>query len=89
MPIDIIDDDAPISHAIADGWFEFAAKILPALGGSAQAQAQVAFHFGALHVLQILKEVVAHESPEAAALGLSMLDAELDEFLKAHTSAIQ
>jgi hypothetical protein len=44
-----------------------------------------AFHFGAVYVLQI----VAHESAEAAALALSTLVTELDEFMKTHAAAIQ
>jgi hypothetical protein len=31
MPSDI-DDDAPISHAIADGWTSFAETVLPSIG---------------------------------------------------------
>jgi hypothetical protein len=88
MPNDI-DLDPPISHAIADGWADFAATILPAVGGDPHAEAHIAFHFGAMYVLQILEQVVEHGSAEAAALALSTLDAELDEFMKAHAVALQ
>jgi hypothetical protein len=83
------DLDPPISHAIADGWADFAATILPAVGGSAHAEAHIAFHFGAMYVLQILEQVVEHGSAESAALALSMLTAELEEFIKAHAVAMQ
>jgi hypothetical protein len=46
-----IDNDPPISHAITDGWADFAETILPSIGGTEHAQAHVAFHFGALYVL--------------------------------------
>jgi hypothetical protein len=84
-----IDLDPQISHAIADGWANFAETVLPSIGGSGHAQAQVAFHFGAMYVLQIVEQVVAHGSAEAAALALSTLGAELDEFMKAHAVAVQ
>jgi hypothetical protein len=54
MPSDI-DDDPPVSHAIAEGWAEFAQRVLPTIGGNEGAQAHMAFHFGALHALQILE----------------------------------
>jgi hypothetical protein len=81
--------DPPVSHAIADGWAKFAEKVLPTVGGGEHAQANVAFHFGAMYVLQIVQEVVADRSVEGAALALSMLDAELNQFLKTHAIAIQ
>ena len=83
------DLDRPISHAIADGWAEFSDKVLPTVGGTEHAQAHIAFHFGALYVLQILEETVAHKSTETAALALGKLTAELDEFVKAHAVVIQ
>jgi hypothetical protein len=79
MPSDI-NDEPPISHAIADGWANFAQTILPGIGGSTHAEAHVAFHFGAMYVLQIVAQVVAERSAEEAALALGMLDAELEEF---------
>jgi hypothetical protein len=88
VPSDI-DDDPPISHAIADGWTEFAETVLPSVGGADHAHAHVAFHFGAMYVLQIVKQVVAHGSAEAAALALSTSGAELDEFMKAHAVTTQ
>jgi hypothetical protein len=88
MPSDI-DDDPPISHAIANGWAEFAEIVLPSIAGSERGKANVAFYFGAMHVLQILEHVVARESAEAAAIALGMLSTELDEFKKAHEVAIQ
>jgi hypothetical protein len=57
-----IDEDLPISHAITDGWEEFAVRGLPAIRGTKHAEAHVAFHFGAMCVLQ---------------LALGMLDAKL------------
>jgi len=63
--------------------------ILPGIGGSTNAEAHIAFHFGAMYVLQILEHVVEHGSAEAAAIALSALTAELDEFMKAHAVAVQ
>jgi hypothetical protein len=88
IPSDI-DLDPPISHAIADGWADFAETILPGIGGDKDAQAHVAFHFGAMYVLQIALHVLAARSGEEAALALGMLDAELDLFMKAHAAAVQ
>jgi hypothetical protein len=42
-----------------------------------------------MYALQILEQVVEHGSAEAAALALSMLTAELDEFIKTHPVAVQ
>jgi hypothetical protein len=42
-----------------------------------------------MYVLQIVGQVVAERSVERAALALDMLDAELEEFTKAHGVAIQ
>jgi hypothetical protein len=75
--------------SIADGWADFAETVLPSIGGAKHAQAHIAFHFGAMYVLQIVEQVVAHKSAEAAALALGMLDAELDQFMKAHAIVIQ
>jgi hypothetical protein len=80
---------ASASHAIADGWADFAETVLPSVGGGSHAQAHAAFHFGAPYVLQIVEQVVALGSAEAAALALRMLDAELDEFMKSRAIAIQ
>jgi hypothetical protein len=77
------------SHAIADGWTKFAETILPGIGGDAHAEAHIAFHFGAMYVLQILEHVVEHGSAEAAAFALSTMTAELEEFMKAHAVATQ
>jgi hypothetical protein len=57
-----IDDAPPSSHAIADGWASFAGTVLPSIGGNEHAQAQIAFHFGALYVLQIAQQVIAGRS---------------------------
>jgi hypothetical protein len=84
-----IDLDPPISHAIADGWADFTETILPAIGGSPHAEAHIAFHFGAMYVLQIALHVLAERPGEEAALALGMLDAELDQFMKAHAVAVQ
>ena len=88
MPGDI-DDDPPISHAIANGWADFAETILPAVSGDTHVAAHIAFHFGAMYVLQILENVVEHGSAEAATFTLSMLTAELKEFMKAHAVSVQ
>jgi hypothetical protein len=60
----------PISRAIADGWADFAATVLPAIGGDTHAEADIAFHFSAIYVLQILEQVVEHGSAESVALAL-------------------
>jgi len=52
-------------------------------------QAHIAFHIGAMYVLQILEHVVDHGAVEAAALALSTMTAELEEFMKAHAVAVQ
>ncbi|HSY08557.1 MAG TPA: hypothetical protein VK820_08500 [Steroidobacteraceae bacterium] len=74
------DGDPPVSHAIANGWLEFAETALPAIAGTERGKANVAFHFGAMYVLHILQHVVARESAEAAGLALGMLSAEIDEY---------
>jgi hypothetical protein len=71
------------------GWADFAELILPAVGGDPHAEAHIAFYFAAMYMLQIVKLLVADRSAEDAALALGMLDAELDEFMKAHAVAIQ
>ena len=78
-----------VSHAIANGWAEFAETVLPSIAGSERGKANVAFYFGAMYVLQILEHVVARESAEAGAITLGMLSTKLDEFMKAHEVAIQ
>jgi len=83
------DLDDPISQAIANGWAHFAATVLPAVSGDARAEAHIAFYFGAMYVLQILENVVEHGSAEAATFTLSMLTAELKEFMKAHAVSVQ
>jgi hypothetical protein len=77
------------SHAIADGWADFAETVLPSIDGAEHAQAHVAFHFGAMYALQMVEQVVEHGSAEAAALALSLLTEELDEFMKTHAVAVQ
>jgi hypothetical protein len=59
------------------------------IGGSTHAGAHIAFHFGAMYVLQIALHILAERSGEEAALALGMLDAELDRFMKAHAVAVQ
>jgi hypothetical protein len=83
------DLELPASHAIADGWGDFAETILPVIAGTDHAQAQIAFHFGALYVLQIAQQVIANRSGEEVSLALAMLDGELDEFIKAHAVVTQ
>jgi hypothetical protein len=62
-----IDLDPPISHAITDGWADFAQMVLPTIGGDKDAQAHIAFHIGAIYVLQIAQHVLAERSAEEAA----------------------
>jgi hypothetical protein len=50
--------------------------------------AVVAFHFGAMYVLQIAQQVIADRSGEEVSLALGMLDAELEQFMKAHAIAV-
>ena len=75
--------------AVIDGWADFAQTILPTIGGSSDAQAHIAFHFGAMYVLQIAQQMIADRSGEEVSLALDMLDAELDQFMKAHAVAVQ
>jgi hypothetical protein len=82
-------DDPPISHAIADGWAEFAERVLPSVHGTEHAEAQVAFHFGAMYVFQLTQQVIADRSSEAVSLPLEMLEAELEQFVKSHAIVIQ
>jgi hypothetical protein len=84
-----IDEDPPVSHAIANGWAEFAATVLPAIDGTERGKANVAFHFGAMYALQIAQHVLAERSGEEVALALGMLDAEIEQFMKAHAVAVQ
>jgi hypothetical protein len=63
--------------------------VLPTIGGTNHAQAHVAFHFGAMYVLQIAQQVIADRSGEEVSLALDMLVAELDQFMKSHAIAIQ
>jgi hypothetical protein len=84
-----IDDGPPVSHAIADGWAEFAERVLPSIVRTQDAEAQVAFHFGAMDVLQIAQQVIAERSGEEVSLAMDMLDAELEQFMKSHAIAIQ
>ena len=84
-----IDLDPPISHAIADGWANFSETVLPGIGGSAHAEAHIAFYFSAMYVLQMVKLIVADRSAEDAALALGVLDTEIEEFLQAHAVVVQ
>jgi hypothetical protein len=58
-------------------------------GGDKDAEAHIAFHFGAMYVLQIARLIIAQRSSDELPLVLGMLDAEVDEFMKAHAVAIQ
>jgi hypothetical protein len=82
-------DDPPVSHAIVDGWGNFAKTVLPSVGGNERAQAHVAFYFGAMYVLQIAQQVIADRSDEEVSLASGMLEADLDEFIKSHAFAVQ
>ena len=83
------DDDPPPSHVIADGWANFSETVAPGIGGSAHAEAHIAFYFSAMYMLQIVKLIVADRSAEDAALALQTLDAEVEDFLQAHAVAMQ
>ena len=85
----IIDFDPPISHALADGWSKFAETVLPPIHGADNAQAHIAFHFGAMYVLQIAQQIVEDRSGEEVSLALDILEAELDRFMKSLAVAIQ
>jgi hypothetical protein len=88
MPSDI-DIAPPISHGLVDGWSNFVEPILPSIGGANHTEAHIAFHFGAIYVLQIARQVVADRSGEEVSLALAMLDAELYQFMNAHAIVIQ
>lgn len=45
-----VDDDSPPSHAIADRWANFSETVSPGIGGSAHAEAHIAFYFAAMYV---------------------------------------
>jgi hypothetical protein len=78
-----MENDQPTSHAIADGWQEFTERVLQSIRGAKDAEAQVAFHFGAMQVLQLTQRVIADRSGAAVSLASEMLEAELDESMKA------
>jgi hypothetical protein len=80
--------EPPISDAIADGWSKLVETVLPTIGGTKHTEANIAFHFGAIYVLQIAQQMIAHRSGEELAL-VNMLDSELDDFMKSHSIAIQ
>ena len=63
--------------------------VLPGVVGDKDEPAHIAFHFGAMYVLQALEQVVEHRSAESAALALSMLTTELEKFVKARAAAVQ
>jgi hypothetical protein len=81
--------DPTSGRAIADGWANFAETVLPSIGGAEHAQAHIAFHFGAMYVLQLVGQIVAQRSSERAAAALGMLDAELEEFMRVHAITVQ
>jgi hypothetical protein len=83
------DLDPPPSHAIADGWANFAETILPSIGGDEHAQAHIAFHIGAMYVLEIAQQAIARWPGEEATLALGTVEAELEQFVKSHAIAIQ
>jgi hypothetical protein len=80
MPSEV-DLDPPVSHAIANGWANFAETVLPSISGIDHAEAHIAFHFGAMYVLQIAQQVIAARSGDEVSLALGMLDAELEQFM--------
>ena len=84
-----IDDEPPISHALADGWANFAETILPSIGGDEHAQAHIAFHIGAMYVLEIAQQAIARWPGEEATLALGTVEAELEQFMKSHAIVTQ
>jgi hypothetical protein len=84
-----IDGDPPLSHAITDGWEEFAERVLPSIHGTERAQAHAAFHFGGMYVLQLTQQMIADSSSDALSVALDMLDAEIEQFMSSHAVAIQ
>jgi len=81
--------DPPISHPIADGKSSFAETALPSMGDAEHDLAHVAFHFGAMYVLQLTEQVIADRSSEAVSIALDMLNAELEHFVRSHAIVIQ
>jgi hypothetical protein len=59
------------------------------VGGNKHAEAHIAFHFGAMYLLQITQQVVADRSGDEVSLALYMLYAELDKFMKSHVIALK
>jgi hypothetical protein len=66
MPSDI-DLDPPISHAIADGWAEFAEMVLP-LSVALSTLERIAYHFDVMYVLQIAQQVIEDRPGEEVSL---------------------
>jgi hypothetical protein len=71
------------------GAADFAATVPSSIGGAEHAQAHIAFHLGAMYMLQIAQHVIADRSGEEVSLALGMLDAELDQFMKSHAIVVQ
>jgi hypothetical protein len=61
----------------------------PVISTSSHAQARIAFHFGAMCVLQIAQPVIAARLGDEVSRALGMLHAELEQFMKSHAVAIQ
>ena len=81
--------DPPISHPIADGKSSFAETALPSMGGAEHDLAHVAFHFGAMYVLQIAQQAIVDGSGEGVTLAIGVFDAELDQFMSSHAVILQ
>ena len=84
-----IDDNPPISHAIADGCEEFAEKVLPTVGGNEHAQVNVAFSFW--HHVRAANRRAGCRTWVSRGGGarVEQLGAELDQFVKSHAVVIQ
>jgi hypothetical protein len=52
-------------------------------------RAHIAFHIGAMYVLEIAQQAIARWSGEEASVALGMVEAELEQFRKAHAAVIQ
>lgn len=82
-PIACCDAAFPVAYKSID-----AASRSLLVGGNKHADAHIAFHFGAMSLLQIAQQVVADRSGDAVSLALYALNAELDQFMKSQVFAL-
>ena len=64
-------------------------RLLSRLSVARHARAHIALHVGAMYVLEIAQQAIAHWSGEEAPLALGMVEAELEQFVKSHAIVIQ